>query len=88
MPEIVRRDGDWLAARVGADVVMMSAAEGAYLRLNGVGGRVWELIEEPRSRDDLYAALIVEYDVAPNDCRQAVDELLAKLVKRRAVRIG
>lgn len=86
--ETIRRDGDWLTARVGDDLVMMSAAEGNYLRLSEVGARVWELLQEPRSRDELHAALIAEYDVPPDECRRAIDDFLAMLVARRAVRIG
>lgn len=85
---MIHRDGDWLGARVGDDLVMMSAREGAYLRLSGVGARVWELLEEPHTRDDLHAALIAEYDVSPAECRQTVDDFIATMVARRAVRIA
>lgn len=85
---MIHRDGDWLAASVGDDLVMMSAAEGNYLRLSAVGARVWELLEQPQSRDDLHAALIAEYEVAPDECRRAIDDFLAALVERRAVRIS
>ena len=85
---MIHRDGDWLSATVGDDLVMMSAAEGNYLRLSAVGARVWELLEEPRSRDDLHAALVAEYDVAPDECRKAVDDFLATRSDRRAVRMG
>jgi hypothetical protein len=85
--DTIRRDGDWLTAQVGGDLVMMSATQGNYIRLSDVGARVWELLEEPRSRDDLHTTLIAEYDVAPQTCRQAIDDFLATLVDRRAVRI-
>ncbi|MDB5679099.1 PqqD family peptide modification chaperone [Sphingomonas bacterium] len=85
--ETIYRDGDWLSTRVGDDLVMMSAAQGNYLRLSEVGARVWELLEQPRSRDDLHAVLVAEYDVAPEVCRAAIDEFLATLADRRAVRI-
>jgi hypothetical protein len=85
--EMIHRAGDWLTAQLGDDLVMMSAAQGRYLRLSEVGARVWELLEEPRSRDDLHATLIDEYDVAPEECRRAIDDFLTTLVSRRAVRI-
>lgn len=84
---MIHRDGDWLSTRVGDDLVMMSAAQGNYLRLSAVGARVWELLEQPQSREDLHAALIAEYDVSPDECRRAIDDFLTTLVKRRAVRI-
>ena len=85
--EMIHRDGDWLSTRVGDDLVMMSAAEGSYLRLSAVGARVWELLDRPCSRDDLHAVLVAEYDVAPEECRRTIDDFLATLVDRRAIRI-
>ena len=63
---MVRRQGDWLSARVGDELVMMSAASRHYVGLSEVGARIWELIEQPRSLDEVCARLVEEYDVAPD----------------------
>ena len=84
---MIHRDGDWLTAKVGDQLVMMSAAEGKYLSLSEVGARIWALIETPCSRDDLCAALIEEYDVSPDTCRREVDDFLSTLVAERAARV-
>jgi hypothetical protein len=81
---IVRRDGDWLTAKVGEELVMMSAERGNYLGLSEVGTRVWELIEAPRDLDDICALLEAEFDVAPETCRREVEEFLDDLVKHGA----
>ena len=47
---IVRKQGDWLAAKVGDELVMMSAEKGNYIGLSEVGARIWELIETPQPR--------------------------------------
>lgn len=85
--EMIHREGDWLSAKVGDQLVMMSASEGKYLSLSEVGARIWELIETPRSRDDLYATLVAEYDVTPEQCRREVDDFIATLANERAARI-
>lgn len=84
---MIHRDGDWLAAKVGDELVMMSAAKGNYIGLSAVGARIWELIETPRTVESLCATLIAEYDVAPSTCRAEVDSFLATLLQHHAIRV-
>ena len=84
---MIHRDGDWLAAKVGDELVMMSAAKGNYIGLSSVGARIWELIETPQTAESLYDALIAEYDVDPATCRAEVDAFLATLDQHHAIRI-
>jgi hypothetical protein len=82
---MVSRQGDWLSARVGDELVMMSAASRHYVGLSEVGARIWELIEQPRSLDDVCALLVEEYDVAPDVCRGEVESFLRELMNHGAV---
>jgi hypothetical protein len=84
---MIHRDGDWLAAKVGDELVMMSAAKGNYIGLSQVGARIWELIETPRTIESLCDALIAEYDVDPATCRREVDAFLTTLCQHNAIRI-
>jgi hypothetical protein len=84
---MVRKQGDWLAATVGDELVMMSPAEGLYLGLTSVGARIWELIETPVPLDDICARLMAEYDVAPQACRAEVESFLKDLAKHGAVEL-
>jgi hypothetical protein len=85
---IVRRAGDWLSARVGEELVMMSAEQGNYLGLTEVGTRVWELIEAPRDLDEICALLESEFDVAPEVCRAEVEAFLNDLAQHGAVALA
>lgn len=82
---IVRKQGDWLAAKVGTDLVMMSAEKGNYIGLSDVGARIWELIEEPREVGAVCDQLLREYDVTPATCRDEVETFLKEMVKHGAV---
>lgn len=84
---MIHRDGDWLAAKVGDELVMMSAAKGNYIGLSEVGARIWELLETPRSIESLCSALVEEYDVDPVTCRAEVDTFIATLGQHQAIRI-
>ena len=84
---MIHRDGDWLAAKVGDELVMMSAAKGNYIGLSEVGARIWELIETPQTFESLCGALVAEYDVDLATCRAEVDAFLATLGQHHAIRI-
>jgi len=84
---MIHRDGDWLAAKVGDELVMMSAAKGNYIGLSSVGARIWELIETPQTVESLCDKLVAEYEVDPATCRAEVDAFLATLGQHHAIRI-
>jgi len=83
---MVRKQGDWLAAKVGDELVMMSAEKGNYIGLSEVGARIWELIETPQDVDAICVRLQEEYDdVTPEVCRAEVETFLNDLVKHGAI---
>ncbi|HUD86326.1 MAG TPA: PqqD family peptide modification chaperone [Xanthobacteraceae bacterium] len=83
---MVHKQGDWLAARVGDELVMMSAEQGNYIGLSEVGARIWELIETPQEFHAICTQLQAEYDgVTPEACRAEVETFLNELVKHGAV---
>lgn len=82
---MVRKLGDWLAAKVGDELVMMSAEKGHYIGLSEVGARIWELIETPQEVDAVCAKLQGEYDVTPETCRAEVENFLNDMVKHGAI---
>jgi Coenzyme PQQ synthesis protein D (PqqD) len=82
---IVRKRGDWLAAKVGDELVMMSAENGNYIGLSEVGARIWELIETPQDVDAVCAQLQEEFEIAPEVCRAEVESFLNELVQHGAI---
>lgn len=82
---MVRRQGDWLSAKVGNELVMMSAEKGNYIGLSEVGARIWDIIETPSEMDAVCARLQEEYQVAPETCRVEVENFLSELVKHGAI---
>jgi len=82
---MVRKQGDWLAAKVGDELVMMSAEKGNYIGLSEVGARIWELIATPRDVDAVCVQLQDEFEVKPEVCRAEVESFLNELVKHGAI---
>ena len=83
------RSGEPLTAEVDGDTAMFDPTQGKYFALGGVGGRIWELLEEPRSLAELCDIIVSEFEVDAAGCRADVvpflDELRAAgLVEVRA----
>lgn len=76
-----------VAVEVDRTIVMMSLDQGKYYGLEGAGGRIWKLLEEPRTVDDLCEALQREFDVEPDVCRRDVLEFLTELARERLILI-
>ena len=81
----VRRKGDWLIARVGEHIVMMSREKVYHIGVTEVGARIWQLIEAPQEVDAVCAQLCAEYAIPPDVCRAEVDAFLDELVGHGAI---
>ena len=84
---MIERKGDWLSARVGDEIMMMSPEHGKYIGVNEVGARIWELIETPSEAATVYAELQREFDVSPEDCEAEVNSFLTEMEKHGAVSV-
>lgn len=81
---ISRREG-WITAKVGNSLMMMHAESSFYLNLTGSGGRIWEMLESPRSVSNLCKTLSHEFDIQPDVARQEVLTFLDQLFLRKAI---
>lgn len=82
---MIRRSGDWISAEVGTERVMMSVADGRYIALGGVGGHIWDLLEQPYDAEALCAQLTAAFEVDDATCRTEVAAFLAELRKHGAI---
>jgi len=83
----VRRP-DLVAANLGDELAVLDMSKSAYLGFNATAAQVWRLLQEPRSLDELCAALNAEFDVDAQRCRQEVEALLQKLQSAGMIRIS
>jgi len=71
---------DEIAAKVlDGEAIMINLPKGTYYSLDGVGGRIWELLEDENTAQDIAAVLVREFDVSPTQARADVDRMLAEL---------
>lgn len=72
----------FLATEMDGEVVMMDTEDGTYFSLSaGVGTRIWELLETPKTVAELSKLIIAEFDVAPEECESDILEYANELVQ-------
>lgn len=85
MPETYSRDTtvrpveDQISTEIEDELVVLQLDTGKYFGIDGVGPRVWELLQEPLTVGELEDRLIDEYDVSRERLQQDIDSLLAEL---------
>ena len=84
---VVARNDEPVAVEVDRTVVMMSLDQGMYFGLEGTGPRIWAMLEQPRSVQQLCDALMSEFEVDEETCRREVCNFLEELRRAQLVRV-
>lgn len=74
-----RRNPDLIGASIDDDLVMMSVDKGQYYGLSGVAPRVWELLENPHTFDQLVDRVLEEFEVTRDVCEKDLSEFLEQM---------
>lgn len=73
---------------LNGEEIILNLADGVYHSLDPVGARIWALIQEPRTIDEVRTILLGEYDVEPDRCTQELLALLGDLAKHGLVEVS
>ncbi|HEY0873747.1 MAG TPA: PqqD family protein [Vicinamibacterales bacterium] len=80
------RPSSTVRASVGDDgLVLLDLRGGLVLSANAVGGRIWKLIEQRRSRDDIAGQLVADFAVDRDRAARDVDRFVTDLLARGLV---
>lgn len=79
---VLSRRAGLMTADMNGSAVMMDIMTGKYYNLGSVGGRIWELLEEPMTIAALVQKLTDEYDVSAETCRTDILPFLDTLLER------
>ena len=80
-------NGDLLCCDLSEGAVILDMASGVYYGLDAVGTFVWSLIQEPRTMEQITAAVLEEYAVEPERCRQDLRDLFSEMAERSLIDI-
>jgi hypothetical protein len=79
---LLRRADGALATTTSEGTVVLLDEDYQYLQLNDTACRVWQLLEEPRSVEDLVDVLTVEFGISGETCREGVLPLVELFLER------
>ena len=69
------------------EVVILNLKNGVYFTLDGVGCRIWNLIQEPRTVNEIQNVILQEYEVEPNQCECDLSALLQELATKGLIEV-
>ena len=72
LESVVSVKSDVLGSRIDGELVMVDISQGSYFGLDSVGARIWELLAEPTSLDQVCSTLQGEFAVDSQTCRSEV----------------
>ena len=75
----MRISDDVVFRDLAGEVVLLNLATGTYFGLDAVGTRIWHLIAEHGSKETVIDALLAEYEVADDQLRRDLDDLIGRL---------
>jgi hypothetical protein len=76
-----------VSSDLGGEVAILNLEAGTYYGLDSVGARVWSLIQEPITVEEIRTNLVSEYDVDPDQCERDLITLLQRLADEGLVEV-
>ena len=78
---------DLLCCELTEGAVILDLNSGVYYGLDGVGTFIWNLIQQPRSISSIVSAVLEEYLVDGERCRQDLNKLLLEMVQLKLIEV-
>jgi len=84
---IIRAASEQVSCDLAGEVAILDVKSGTYYGLNAVGARIWNLIQEPRTVNEIRDTLLKEYDVETECCERELLALLQDLAATGLVEV-
>jgi len=68
-----------VSSDLAGETVILDLKSGVYYGLNSVGASIWNLIQEPKTINEVREALLAKYEVEPEQCDRDLLALLEQL---------
>jgi hypothetical protein len=84
---VVVASKDQLASEIGGETVILGLSAGRYYGVDSVGGRIWQLVQEPASVAELRERIVAEYEVEPERCEADLLRILQQMIDAGLVEV-
>jgi hypothetical protein len=85
---LVTKSDDQISCELDGEVAILNLKSTLYFGLDSVGATVWDALSEPKTAADLCRAVLDRFDIADDQCREDVLELLTSLKKAGLIEIA
>jgi hypothetical protein len=72
---------------MAGETVVLDMKSGMYYGMDAVAGTIWNFLEEPRTIEEIQAAVLAEYEIDPENCERDVMAFLEALTSAGLVEI-
>lgn len=73
------RTSDISARTIGGETIVLDLPSSQYFAITGIGSRVFQLLAEEQSLEDLVTTILAEYDVDEATARRDVETFVDRL---------
>ena len=84
---IVTRTTDQVSTDLGDESIILVLESGVYYGLDGVGSRIWGLLETPINVAQIRDTILDEFDVEAERCERDLRSILEELAANRLIEI-
>jgi hypothetical protein len=85
---LVQRNPGLVTSNIDGEIVMMSVDNGEYYGLDEIGSRIWDLLENTISVENLVEKLTEEFEVEKGDCMNDTIEFLKELLSKNLILVS
>jgi Coenzyme PQQ synthesis protein D (PqqD) len=76
-----------VSSDLGGEVAILDLKSGTYYSLDAVGARLWSLLQEPRTVEEIRDVLVREYEVDDERCERDLVALLQRLADEGLIEV-
>ncbi len=76
------------ASNLGTETIVLNLDSGGYYGLNTVGVTIWNLIQNPKTVEEIRDAVLAEYEVEYEQCDRDLRKLIAELLANGLVEVS
>lgn len=81
-------DEDVVSCDLDGEIAILNMKNGVYYGLNPVGSQIWNLLQKPKTVEELSEAICKDYDVEKETCRKDVSKLIEDLLDNGLVKLN
>ena len=87
LQSVVSRNPEIIHSAMDDEVVMMSVDQGLFFGLDKIGAHIWEILETPKTGEEVISLLLSQYDVNRDQCENDTLRFLNNMLDKKVILI-